>query len=385
MGATLTSLLSQDKMQCLFPTQPAMKNPRLLLLAVFYCSLVSVPNVYAQKTTVSIKGNQFYINDEITYKGQTWQGNKVEGLLMNSRMVQGIFDDTNPETQDRFTYEDTGVWSTERNTNEFVENMSLWKSYGLLAFTLNLQGGSPLGYGNNGWINSTFDPAGNLVLAYMNRLKKIMDEADRLGMVVILGYFYFGQDEYLTDEKAVVNAVDNMTNWLLDNDYRNVLVEVNNECNVRYDHPILQSERVQELIERVKNTTKNGRRLLVSTSYGGGTVPKENVVKVADYLLLHGNGIKQPERITELVDKTHNVAGFKNQPIVFNEDDHFDFDKDANNFTNAVRSYASWGYFDYRMKSESYTDGYQSVPVDWGINSKRKKAFFEKLKEVTGY
>jgi hypothetical protein len=364
------------------------KNMKNLLFLTFIITCFSscvVQKPTLQKTTVSIKGNQFYINDEITYKGQTWQGNKVEGLLMNSRMVQGIFDDTNPETQDRFAYEDTGVWSPERNTNEFVENMSLWKSYGLLAFTLNLQGGSPLGYGNNGWINSTFDPDGNLVPAYTNRLKKIMDEADRLEMVVILGYFYFGQDEYLTDEKAVTDAVDNMTNWLLENDYRNVLVEVNNECNVRYDHLILQSGRVHELIERVKNTTKNGRRLLVGTSYGGGTVPKENVVKVSDYLLLHGNGIKQPERITELVDKTHNVAGFRNQPIVFNEDDHFDFDKDANNFTNAIRSYASWGYFDYRMKDEGYTDGYQSVPVDWGINSGRKKAFFEKLKEVTGY
>ena len=163
------------------------------------------------------------------------------------------------------------------------------------------------------------------------------------------------------------------------------MVEVNNECNIRYDHPILQPKRVHELIERVKNTTKNGRRLLVSTSYGGGAVPKENVVKASDYLLLHGNGIKQPQRITELVENTRNVTGYTNQPIVFNEDYHFDFDKDLNNFTNVVRSYASWGYFDYRMKGETYPDDYQSVPIDWGINSARKKAFFEKLKEVTGY
>lgn len=362
-----------------------MKNILFILLIAVSISSCVVQKNKSQKTTVSIKGNQFYINNEITYKGRSWQGNKVEGLLMNSRMVQGIFDDSNPATVGGFVYEDTGIWDAERNTKEFVENMALWKSYGLLSFTLNLQGGSPVGYGNNGWVNSTFDPEGNLVPAYMNRLKKIMDEADRLEMVVILGYFYFGQDEYLKDEKAVINAVDNITKWILENDYRNVLVEVNNECNVRYDHPILQPERVHELIERVKNTTKNGRRLLVSTSYGGGTLPKENVVKASDYILLHGNGIKDPVRITELVEKTRNVQGFNNQPILFNEDDHFDFDKEVNNFTNSVRAYASWGYFDYRMKDETYPDGYQSVPVDWGINSARKKAFFEKLKEVTGY
>jgi hypothetical protein len=36
------------------------------------------------------------------------------------------------------------------------------------------------------------------------------------------------------------------------------------------------------------------------------------------------------------------------------------------------------------MKDEGYESGYQSVPVDWGINSDRKKEFFKKLKEVTG-
>ena len=33
---------------------------------------------------------------------------------------------------------------------------------------------------------------------------RIVDRADELGMVVILGYFYFGQDQRLTNEAAVV-------------------------------------------------------------------------------------------------------------------------------------------------------------------------------------
>ena len=39
-------------------------------------------------------------------------------------------------------------------------------------------------------------------------------------------------------------------------------------------------------------SAKAGRRLLTGTSYGGGTVPGENVVRAADFLLLHGNGVK---------------------------------------------------------------------------------------------
>jgi hypothetical protein len=29
-------------------------------------------------------------------------------------------------------------------------------------------------------------------------------------------------------------------------------------------------------------------------------------------------------------------------------------------------------------------EGYQSLPVDWGINSERKRGFFRMLAEVTG-
>ena len=54
------------------------------------------------------------------------------------------------------------------------------------------------------------------------------------------------------------------------------------------------------------------------------------------------------------------------------------------NMVAAIRSYASWGYFDYRMKGEGFEQGYQSVPVDWGINSERKIGFFKKVKEITG-
>jgi hypothetical protein len=202
--------------------------------------------------------------------------------------------------------------------------------------------------------------------------------------VVILGYFYFGQDQRLQDEAAVIRATDHATHWLLYHGWRNLLVEVNNECNVRYDHAILQPTRVHELIERVKNTTHDGQRLLVGTSYGGGTIPGENVVRVSDFLLLHGNGVSDPGRLAEMVRKTRAVAGYTPKPILFNEDDHFDFDRPKNNFATAVAQYASWGYFDFRMKGESFNDGYQSVPVQWGIDSARKRGFFRLLAEITG-
>jgi len=339
-----------------------------------------------RQTTISIIGDGFHINGKPTYAGRTWQGHKIEGLLLNSRMVQATFDDLNPDTRDRWAYADTKTWDAERNVREFLAAMPQWRKNGLLAITINLQGGSPQGYSQDQpWHNSGFTPSGELRPEFVTRLERVLDKADELGMVVIVCYFYFGQDERLKDEAAVIAATDTLTSWLLENDYRNVLVEICNECNVKkYDHAILRADRVHELIERVRKTEKNGRRLLVGTSYGGGAIPKENVVRVSDFLLLHGNGVKDPKRIGEMVSATRKVPGYRPMPILFNEDDHFEFDQPENNFTAAIKAGASWGYFDYRMKGEKFADGYQSVPVDWGINSPRKKAFFQLLAEITG-
>ena len=364
---------------------------RLLTITVFLAlPLLFIPGCSQDnakkmpQSVVSIDADKFLINGKLTYDGRSWQGFPIEGLLMNSRMVQGIFDDLNPETSAQFGYPDTQKWDADRNTDEFIKAMDDWYAKGLLAFTINLQGGSPTGYGNKGWINSAIDPKGELREAYMTRLEKILKRADEKGMVVILGIYYFGQDQFLEDEAAVINGVDNTIDWLFETGYRNVLIEINNESNVAYDHEILKPERVHELIAHVKSKHKDGYRFLTGTSYGGGTVPSENVVSVSDFILIHGNGVGDPARITEMVKQTKEVNGFKQMPILFNEDDHFDFENPSNNMVEAIKAYASWGYFDYRMKDEAYDDGYQSVPVNWGISSPRKKAFFDKLEEVTG-
>lgn len=356
------------------------------MIFAFLMSFLSEFEVFSQKTIVEIKGDQFYINGKPTYPGRTWQGHKIEGLLMNSRMVQGIFDDLNSDTVNEFAYSDTKKWDADRNNQEFVDNMPVWYKYGLNAFTLNMQGGSPYGYGNKKCLNPGFSPDGSLMQPYMNRLDKILKKADELHMVVILGIFYFGQDQHIKDEASIINAVDNLTNWLFEKGYRNVLIEITNESGIKaYDHKILYPDKISELIERVKSKKKNGYRFLVGTSFGGLTVPTSNVVKASDFLLIHGNGGKLTSQIQELIDKTRKVDGYRTMPVVNNEDDHYDFDKEVNNFTVSIKNYVSWGFFDFRFPGETdYKEGYQSVPVDWGINSERKKGFFNKVKEITG-
>lgn len=364
-----------------------MRRILLSICVLAFAPPLAVPTSSAaapRRTSVSIVGDAFHINGRPTYEGRAWNGKRIEGLLLNSRMVQATFDDLNPETRPMWAYPDTGRWDPERNLREFLDALPTYRDHGLLAITINLQGGSPQGYskGRQPWHNSALTDRGELRPEFMERFARILDRTDELGMVVILGVFYFGQDERLVDEAAVIRGLDNAVDWVLGRGDTNVLLEVNNECNVRYDHPILQPGRVHELIERAKARQKDGRRLLVGTSYGGGTVPKPNVVRASDFLLVHGNGVSDPARIGEMVRQARAVDGYRPMPILFNEDDHFAFDEPANNFAAAVSEYASWGFFD--PGANNYRDGYQSPPVRWDLNTDRKRAFFERVREMTG-
>jgi hypothetical protein len=355
-----------------------------LSLAAFSCSSAAPGNPAATaqgRTEVAIVGDEFYINGRPTNENRSWKGYKIQGLLPNARMIQGIFDDLNPQTRERWKYPDTGVWDPDRNTSEFIAAMPAWREKGLLNFTINLQGGSPEGYSNTQpWENNAFDADGSLRKPYFQRLKQILDKADALGMTVTVGYFYFGQDERLQDEAAVRKALDKATNWILDQGYRHVLVEVNNECDIKYAHAILQPARVSELINRVKQHTRRGRRLLVSTSYKGGALPDEAIIRAADFVLLHGNGVHDPDNLAALIRRVRQSPAYTPKPILVNEDDHFDFDRDWNNCRAAISEYCSWGYFD--PGKNNYQDGYQSMPVNWRINTPRKQAFFDYVWEI---
>ncbi|EDY96552.1 hypothetical protein BACPLE_00995 [Phocaeicola plebeius DSM 17135] len=51
---------------------------------------VSCGTADVHKTEVSIVGEEFYINGKPTFEGKTWRGMKIQGLLPNARLVNGI-------------------------------------------------------------------------------------------------------------------------------------------------------------------------------------------------------------------------------------------------------------------------------------------------------
>ncbi|MFO8081753.1 MAG: hypothetical protein R6V07_15810 [Armatimonadota bacterium] len=344
------------------------------------CSAGAAP---PPRPVVSIEGEDFLIDDTLTYEGRRWRGHRIEGLLFNSRMVQATFDDENPETRDLWAYPDTGEWDAERNTEEFVAAMPSWRDAGLLAVTVCLQGGGaiytkPFPY--HEYINSAYDPAGKLKPEYMDRLERILDRAAGLEMAVILGLAYFGIDHrYIASPDAVRAMADSLVDWLAERDYRHVLIEVANEqtsIRTRSGH-VKALELMERIRERSAEAYADGFTLLCSTSLGGGGMHDEQHLRAMDFVLVHGNG-QSPERHVEMIREIRESEAWREQPkpIVFNE-----AHTDVSCLWACAEKHASWGYYD--QGTNNYRDGYQTPPVRWTINTDAKRRFFDLVRHIT--
>ncbi|MBI4324355.1 MAG: serine hydrolase, partial [Chloroflexi bacterium] len=258
--------------------------------------LIEVQEPFAPRTRVSLRESQWLINDEVTCRGA-----RAEGLLMNVRMVNSVFEDRRKPDFD-----------PEANTDRFLARVPEYAAHGVRAFTLCLQGGMP---GYEGALNSAFAPDGSLRKPYLARVRRVIEACDRQGLVVILGCFYQRQDQVLADEAAVRAGVVNVANWIRRCGFGNVALEIANEFDHGgFDHRLLRT--VDGEIELIRLAKKTVPGLLVSASgLGHGRYP-DKLAEAADFLLIHFNG-------TQLDDIPIRIAALKKfgKPIVCNEDD----------------------------------------------------------------
>jgi hypothetical protein len=301
------------------PGNPATKcnrAARLMREAVLLTTPLSTPS-FTPRTRVAIAGDRWNLNGAVTYPES-----RAEGLLMNVRMVNSVFEDrTRPD------------FNPEASTQRFLARIPNYAAQGVRAFTICLQGGMP---GYEGAINSAFRPDGSLRVSYLQRVRRVIETCDQEGVVVVLACYYQRQDQILKDEAAVRAGVVNVSRWIQERGYTNVLLEVANEFpHPGFDHRILRTAEGQVELLALANRAAPG--LLVSTSgIGDGRLP-DRVAKASDFLLIHFNGVPLkaiPERIRELRKY--------GKPIVCNEDDKAGMEA-AKAAELCVTHRASWG------------------------------------------
>ena len=116
---------------------------------------------------------------------------------------------------------------SDAKVDELIDNLDTFKQYGINSVSVFFMGsrfGDIKGY----------NPDATLNPVYRDRMGRIIEAADARGMVVLVGCFYWSTSSAKEDlgswGQAEANAaVANTVQWLSDNNYRNVMVDIDNE------------------------------------------------------------------------------------------------------------------------------------------------------------
>ena len=82
---------------------------------IYSLCICFLPLVFSSRLTIN--GNKMLLDDTLLNNGT-----QAEGLMINSRMVQGISDGFS-----KWPYPDTKKWNADRNVAEFISNMETWR------------------------------------------------------------------------------------------------------------------------------------------------------------------------------------------------------------------------------------------------------------------
>jgi len=169
---------------------------RLCHLAGVFVLLAGAGPALAGDYVFSIRGDRTYLNDAPIL---------VKGLRCSNALL------------------------SDAATQELIEKLDTFASYGINTVSVFFMGsrfGDVKGYRADGHLHPI----------YAARMGRIIEAADRRGMVVLVGCLYWGNSkakhESWTQTEASA-AVANTVAWLKEHDYRNVFVDVDNEGMAR--------------------------------------------------------------------------------------------------------------------------------------------------------
>ncbi len=307
------------------------KNLQVIIGITFFLTGCTCNSKSDTHTKISIVGDKWYFNNAIVNPGSP-----AEGLLMNVRMVNAVFEDRGPELEKRIEN-----FSPSANTDAFIRKIPEYVPSGVNAFTISLQGGLP---GYEGAVNTAYESNGTIRPEYLQRVEKVIKACDANNAAVILTLFYQRQHSHesaLSGKESIKNALQSTVNWLKEKKFTNVVLEVSNEYrHGGYrnwpDGEWLLSEAGQ--VELIQLAKKVYPELLVSTSGMGNGLYHNELAVAADFLLIHFNNTS----LEHYEEKINDLKKY-NKPIVCNEDDKIK-QEGAIALALSVLYGSGWGY-----------------------------------------
>jgi hypothetical protein len=126
-------------------------------------------------------------------------------------------------------------------TERHIRNLDNMVAHGINTIGVYIQGSNG-GWPDSGAATNGFGRDGRLRPEIAERLENLVREADRRGMVVMVGLFTHRKDEEFYDEAAIRRAVEEAAAFLRDRRLRNVFVDLVHEFShpTRMDQPLFR-------------------------------------------------------------------------------------------------------------------------------------------------
>ena len=276
-------------------------NPKLLAIEIATGTMLG-PRYNAER---------FYIRSpsktkwQLTYSGSRYR-RQARGRLMTLRLNQSLFDNE---------------WFDEKrldcvsNTKRVIAALDFYKAHGVLAIIANLQA-EDISYGEGAdeiliecgkdkmSLISAFTADGSLKISWMSRLESLLLATSQRGMVVGLTYFHSAQDEIFNGPEAIVSATNNITDWLVEKNFRNVVINVADEWDLgggTWNHARFIPENIDRLVEIIRERFNRADYALpIGASSSRKMSYPDSLAHLCDLVLLHGNGRTPSEKLSHL-------------------------------------------------------------------------------------
>ena len=317
----------------------------MILIKLVNIIYLLITSSFSQASVLSIKEGKFILDDLFVNSGTI-----AEGFLITSCMLNGIIDG---DFGGDFQYKDIGRWDGGRNFHEFVLNIGRWQSYGLNGFTLGLQGDIKNNNKNKILYNNVgaFHENGDLDSGYMFKLGKVLDETNRLNMIVILSLFDNNYASELKTIENIIRAVKNILYWLSQNVYRNIIIEPVNDC--AKENIFLNCDTIINILSLIKSSG-------FLAGSGVSSIPSDRLIYSSDVILL--DGVYNQGDINSI----RKSLSYQNQPIIY-------YKSLVIMLEFHIRRGVSYGYYD---------KDFENLPVDWNKNTERQEIFFEDIRLI---
>ena len=302
---------------------------------------------FTPRTRVSLRGARWCINDELTNRGT-----RAEGLLMNVRMVNAVFEDRRKPDLDPAAITDRFLAHAARLRRARRQRLHAL-SPGRHA---RLRGGAELGV-RAGWLPARVVPGPRRAVSSRHATGRGWSSSSAASTS--------GRTRSSPTRPPCVPRWSTWRSWIKDRGFRNVVLEIANEFDHGgFDHRLIRT--VEGEVELIRLAKKTAPGLLVSTSgLGHGRYP-DALAEAADFLLIHFNG-------TPLDDIPARIEALKRfgKPIVCNEDPKTG-EAGARAAELCVANGASWGFMAEKLN--------QHLPV----HVRRREGRPRRLREAEG-